>query len=121
VSCLFIPPRFLSLSLSLSLSLVVLGFKTTCLARQVLYHLSHATSSFCFDYLEMIGSHFTPGWPISSSSYLHFQHSWDDRYTPLCPAFISQDEFFCLVWIQTTIPLISTSQVARITSLSCRI
>jgi hypothetical protein len=61
--------------------LAVLGFK---LARQALYHLSHVPTPFSFNYILNRISQFCPG---LRSFYLHFSNSWDDKHSPLCPAY----------------------------------
>jgi hypothetical protein len=55
------------------------------------------------------------------SSYLYFPCSWDDKHIPPHPNFFGWDRvsrIFYLGWPWTMILLISTSRVARITSMS---
>jgi hypothetical protein len=65
-------------------------------------------------------SHLCLGWPGQWSSYLCFQHSWDDRQVPPHPAFVgwggglTDFSFFA----QTAVSPISDSQVARIIGVS---
>jgi hypothetical protein len=101
---------------------VVLEFELIALARQWLYHLSHAPSTFCFGYffffnrilLLCLGQ-------TGPQSYLQFPHSWNDRYETSHQLFIGWDGVlwtFYLVWPQTTICPLSASQVVRIMGMS---
>jgi hypothetical protein len=56
------------------------------LARQAVYHLSHAPSTSGLYFWDRV-SGLCLGWPGPSPSYLCFPSGWDDRHTPACPAF----------------------------------
>jgi hypothetical protein len=59
------------------------------LARQVLYHLSHASSPFCFSYFLDRVSCFLPAASFKPwYSYPSFPHSWNYRCEPPCPAYL---------------------------------
>jgi hypothetical protein len=61
------------------------------LARQRLCHLNLTPSPFCFGFCFEIGANLIPGLAWPRSSYLYFLCSWDDRCSPLWPAFIVWD------------------------------
>jgi hypothetical protein len=57
------------------------------LARQVLYHLRHAPSPFCFSYFSDRVSYFLPRADLRlKSSYTGLPLSWNHKYTPPCSA-----------------------------------
>jgi hypothetical protein len=92
------------------------------LARQALYHFSHAPSPFCFRCFFNRVSRLCPGWPRwRYKDIVGLLCSWDDSHAPTCPAFIdwkTVSKTFCPGWPQTTILLISAFQVVRITGVS---
>jgi hypothetical protein len=49
--------------------LLVFELRASSLLRQVLYHLSHTCSPFCFSYFSDRSQVFCPGWPGPKSSY----------------------------------------------------
>jgi hypothetical protein len=81
------------------------------LARQVFYHLSHASSPFCSVYFGDRVLLLCPGQPRLWSSYLCPWSSWDDRCMP--PSLVIDCNgillTFCLNWPRTTALSISTS------------
>jgi hypothetical protein len=95
-------------------------------AKQVLYHLSHTLSPFCFTYFSNRISHLRWDWlvlPIYSFciAYLQFLHSWDNRCQSPCPAFIDWagvSQTFSLGCSGTGVLLLSTSQAVSITDVS---
>jgi hypothetical protein len=56
------------------------------LARQLLYHLSHTPSPFCFSYFSSSVCIFAQGQPGPRCAYLLLLHSWDHRPAPPYPA-----------------------------------
>jgi hypothetical protein len=87
------------------------------LAKQALYYLTTPPVLFALVILEL-GSRFLlrPSWTVILLFYASW-HSWDDRLLPLYPV-IGWDGIswaLCLGWPQTTILLISVSQIPRIT------
>jgi hypothetical protein len=88
-------------------------------ARQVLYHLSHASSPFCSGYFGDRALHFTR--PACSVIVLFYASccSWDDRHAALHIAFfflieMESRKLFLLGWPGTMIFLISFSHVDKI-------
>jgi hypothetical protein len=73
--------------------LVILGFEHRALhlPGQVLYHLSHASSPFCFSYFSCSVSHLCLGWSGPWSSHL-CPNSWDYTCATI-PRFIGWDNF----------------------------
>jgi hypothetical protein len=65
---------------------------------QALYHLSNDFSHFNLVILE-IGSCFLPRLTGLQSTYLSFCCHWDDRYTPICPAFFINVRSCRLIWL----------------------
>jgi hypothetical protein len=74
---------------------------------------------FLFVFLNWV-SHLCPGWPRLWSSYLCFLCRLGWKAHDTMPRYVSRwgRELFCSDWPWTTILLISTSQVARITDKS---
>jgi hypothetical protein len=95
-----------------------LVFELRALYLQVLCHLSHAPSPFSFIF--ETGSHIYAQASLGTRvSYLNFQHRWDNRCVPPCPAFHSlRWGSLCPGWPGTTILLISTSHIAGITGVT---
>jgi hypothetical protein len=90
------------------------------LMRQVLYHLSHTSSSFRFDYFGDRVLLFAQGSLEYDPQFYPSHCGYDDRYVPLCPT-TGWDRVlrtFCLGWSQTTGLSISIFQVAKIIGMS---
>jgi hypothetical protein len=89
------------------------------LATQVLYHLIHVLSPFCFIYLFLKSLTFLLGLAWTATSYLQFLRSWDDGPVPSAQLLLIKMmscELFCLA--SNYDPLISTSRVAGITGMN---
>jgi hypothetical protein len=83
------------------------------LARQLLYHLSHKPSPFFTLIIFQVVSHIFATYSLPQS--------WDDRREPPSPTYWLKEafaHFFCLGLVLNHDPLISASQVARITGVS---
>jgi hypothetical protein len=91
------------------------------LARQVLYHLSHAPSPFCFGYFWDKFSHFML-WTRTLPFMLPIQLGWQkDSTAPSFLLFVMVFlRTFCQGWHGTMILLISASRVARVTGVTHR-
>jgi hypothetical protein len=74
------------------------GVWTQGLARQVLYHLNHASSPFCLKYFSNKVSNLCPGRPGLPAAYSCFPSSQNDRCTTI-PSFyrLRWDFFFFLL------------------------
>jgi hypothetical protein len=93
-----------------------------CLSRQVLYHLSHASSPFFSGYFGDMVSHFSsrPAWTmillfklptvIGTTRVCH--------YTQLLSIEMGSHKLFCWGWPGTVILPITASQVSRITGIT---
>jgi hypothetical protein len=72
------------------------------LARQVLYHLSQASSPFCYDYFGDRVSLFVQAGLDSDHSILSFPSYWNDKYMSCYPAIFHWDSlrnfFVQLIW-----------------------
>jgi hypothetical protein len=70
--------------------LVILGFEHRALhlPGQVLYHLSHASSPFCFSYFSCSVSHLCLGWSGPWSFFFFLPCSWDYRCVSSCAAYL---------------------------------